>query len=348
MKLRFKILLLIGGLVPLCLIASAQTTTWSSSITGLNSVLDQIYAEMLPLCSDLITVGRGIAGFAALFYIAARVWRHIANAEPIDLYPLFRPFVLGFAIAIFPSTIALLNGIFQPTVTATNAMVNNSDQAIAALLKEKQAAIQQTDAWQMYVGENGEGNSDKWYQYTHPDDPNRADEGWLASIGDDVKFAMAKASYNFRNAIKEVLAEVLQLIFAAASLCINTMRTFNLLLLAVIGPLVFGISVFDGLQHTLRHWLARYINVFLWLPVANLYGAIIGKIQENMLRIDIAQIGTNGDTFFSPTDAAYLIFLIIGIIGYTSVPSVANQLVHVSGDGFTQKVTRVFRSYLFK
>ena len=78
------------------------------------------------------------------------------------------------------------------------------------------------------------------------------------------------------------------------------------------------------------------------------YATIIGKIQENMLKIDIAQIGTNGDTFFSPTDAAYLIFLIIGIIGYTSVPSVANQLVHVSGDGFTQKVTRVFRSYLFK
>ncbi|WP_431213789.1 hypothetical protein ACQ86N_02490 [Puia sp. P3] len=244
--------------------------------------------------------------------------------------------------------IGLINGLLQPTVSATNAMVNNSDQAIAALLKEKQAAIQQTDAWQMYVGESGEGNSDKWYQYTHPDDPNRTDEGWLASIGDDVKFAMAKASYNFRNAIKEVLAEVLQLIFAAASLCINTMRTFNLLLLAVIGPLVFGISVFDGLQHTLRHWLARYINVFLWLPVANLYGAIIGKIQENMLKIDIAQIGSSGDTFFSPTDAAYLIFLIIGIIGYTSVPSVANQIVHVSSDGLTQKVTRVFRSYLFK
>lgn len=348
MNFRLKISLLVCGLVPLSLIASAQTDSWSTNITGLNGVLDQIYQQMLPLCSDLITVGQGIAGFGALFYISARVWRHLANAEPIDLLPLFRPFILGFCVSIWPSTIGLLNGLLQPTVTATNTMVNNSDQAIAALLKEKEAAVMQTDAWQMYVGENGEGNSDKWYQYTHPDDPNRTDEGWLASIGDDVKFAMAKASYNFRNAIKEILAEVLQLIFAAASLCINTMRTFNMLLLAIIGPLVFGLSVFDGLQHTLRHWLARYINVFLWLPVANLYGAIIGKIQENMLKIDIAQIGTNGDTFFSPTDAAYLVFLIIGIIGYTTVPSVANQLVHVSSDGLTQKVTRVFRSYLFK
>ncbi|HLI93030.1 MAG TPA: conjugative transposon protein TraJ [Puia sp.] len=324
-------------------VAARAQDSWASNISSLNGVLDQIYTQMLPLCSRLIGVGQGIAGFAALFYIAARVWRHLANAEPIDLFALFRPFVLGFCILIFPSVIGLMNGILQPTVSATSAMVNHSDEAIAALLAEKQAAIQQTDAWQMYVGENGEGDIDKWYQYTHPDDPNRADEGWLASIGTDVKFAMAKASYNFRNAIKEVIAEILQLLFAAASLCINTIRTFNLLLLAIIGPLVFGFSVFDGLQHTLKHWIARYINVFLWLPVANLFGAIIGQIQQNMLKIDIAQINTTGDTFFSSTDVAYLIFLIIGIFGYTTVPGVANQIIWVSGDSLTSTVTKTFR-----
>ena len=195
----------------------------------------------------------------------------------------------------------------------------------------------------MYVGQSGEGDIDKWYQYTHPDDPDRSNEGWLSSIGTDVKFAMAKASYNFRNAIKEVIAEILQLLFAAASLCINTMRIFNLLLLAIIGPIVFGISVFDNLQHTLKHWLARYINVFLWLPVANLFGAIIGQIQQNMLKIDIAQINTSGDTFFSSTDAAYLIFLIIVILGYTTVPGVANQIIWVNGDSLTSTLTRKFR-----
>jgi conjugative transposon TraJ protein len=341
MKICTGLVVFVGG----PLISQAQTS-WASNITGLNTVLDQIYAQMLPMCSQLIGVARGIAGFGALFYIATRVWRHLANAEPIDIYPLFRPFVLGFCITIFPSVIGVINGVLQPTVAATSAMVNNSDQAIAALLKEKQVAVQQTDAWQMYVGEGGEGSEDKWYQYTHPDDPDRTDQGWFASIGTDVKFAMAKASYNFRNAIKEVIAEILQLLFAAASLCINTMRTFNLLLLAIIGPLVFGLAVFDGLQHTLKHWIARYINVFLWLPVANLFGAIIGQIQQNMLKIDIAQIGTSGDTFFSATDVAYLIFLIIGIIGYTTVPGVANQIIWVSGDSLSGAITKKFRKPL--
>ncbi len=73
----------------------------TGDINSLHSVLDQLYNEMMPLCSQLISVGRGIAGFAALWYIAYRVWGHLARAEPIDFYPLFRPFVLGFAIMIF-------------------------------------------------------------------------------------------------------------------------------------------------------------------------------------------------------------------------------------------------------
>jgi conjugative transposon TraJ protein len=101
--------------------------------------------------------------------------------------------------------------------------------------------------------------------------------------------------------------------------------------LAILGPLVFGFAVFDGFQHTLTVWLARYINIFLWLPIANIFGSIIGKIQENMLRLDISQINHQGDTFFSSTDTAYLIFLIIGIVGYFSVPNVASFVVNAGG-----------------
>ena len=179
----------------------------------------------------------------------------------------------------------------------------------------------------MYVGPTGSGDRDKWYKYHYGD----KHEGWLKSIGNDIRFAFAKFSYNFRNSIKEWMAEVLKVLFEAAALCINTIRTFYLIVLAILGPLVFGLAVFDGFQHTLTVWLARYINIFLWLPVANIFGGIMGKIQENMLKGDLQQIASNGDTFFSTTDTAYLIFMIIGIIGYFTVTSVANYIVHAGG-----------------
>ncbi len=265
----------------------SQAQDIANEMNSLHGVLEQLYDEMMPLCSKLIGVGQGIAGFAATWYIASRVWRHIANAEPIDFYPLFRPFVLGFAIMIFPSVLALINGVMKPTVTATAEMVKDSDKAIAVLLKQKEEAIKTTDAWKMYVGETGGGDRDKWYKYTHPDDPGNNNEGVFAGIGNDIKFAMSKASYNFRNSIKESMSEVLRVLYEAAALCINTIRTFNLIVLAILGPLVFGIAVFDGFQHTLTVWLARYINVFLWLPVANIFGSINSKIQEKMLALDI-------------------------------------------------------------
>lgn len=336
--LSFSLLAVCYTIFPTPLMAQAQGV--AGGIQGMHGVLDQVYREMLPLCEGLMDAARAIAGFAALWYIASRVWRSIAGAEPVDLYPLLRPFALGLAILLFPAVLALLNGVLSPTVVATAAMVRNTDEAVEQLLKQKEAAVRESDAYEMYVGVDGQGDSDAWYRYTHPEDPERAEEGWMDKLGNSVRFAMEKASYNFRNSIKQWMSEVLQVLFLAASLCINTIRTFYLLVLAILGPLVFAFAVFDGFQHTLTLWLARYVNVFLWLPVANIFGSILGKVQENMLKLDIGQINESGDTFFSPTDTAYLIFMVIGIVGYLTVPSIANYVVYAGGgNALTQKVS---------
>jgi conjugative transposon TraJ protein len=315
------ILVMVTGI--LCPIFS-QAQTFAGEIHSLQSVLDELYTDMLPLCHQLIGVGRGLAGFAALWYIGSRVWRSIANAEPIDFYPLLRPFALGLAIVLFPQVLSVMNGVLQPTVAGTAAMMENSNNAISYLLQQKEDAIKKTVTWQMY---GDEATQSKWHRYAYPD----GEDDDSNSLTDGIQFWMAKTAYGFKNAIKQWMSEILHILYEAAALCINTLRTFYLIVLAILGPLVFGISVFDGLQNTLTVWIARYINVFLWLPVANIFGSIIAKIQENMLRIDIEQIEMYGDTFFSASDTAYIIFLIIGIIGYFTVPSVANYIVHAGG-----------------
>ncbi|MHB8205918.1 conjugative transposon protein TraJ [Mucilaginibacter sp.] len=331
-----------GLLLILLLPHSGHAQDITSSLQGMQPVLDNVYNQMMPMCSNLIDAARGIAGFAALWYIAARVWKQIAHAEPLDFYPLLRPFTLGMAVMLFPMVISLMNGIMQPIVTATGAMVTDSNNSIALLLQQKEDAIKNSSSYQMYMGDDGNGDRAQWYKYTHPDDPNDQNEGSFSSLGNDVKFWMDKEMYNFKNNIKEWMSEILQVLYAAAILCINTIRTFYLIVLAILGPLAFGFSVFDGLQHTLTQWIARYINIFLWLPIANIFGSIIGKVQQQMLQLDISQIQSAGDTFFSPTDTCYLIFLCIGIIGYFSVPSVANYVIHAhGGNGLLNRVNSV-------
>src|SRR3954467_9909976 len=136
MKKSFPVILWIAAGLTLPIMAGAQSL--DNQVKGLHAVLDQLYTDMLPLCSQLIGVGRGIAGFAATWYIAARVWRHISNAEPIDFYSLLRPFAIGIAVLLFPSVIALINGVMQPVVSGTANMVEGSEGAIAILLQQKE------------------------------------------------------------------------------------------------------------------------------------------------------------------------------------------------------------------
>jgi len=141
------------------------------------------------------------------------------------------------------------------------------------------------------------------------------------------------------------MSEVLEVLYAAAALCINVVRTFILIILVILGPMVFGFAVFDGFHQSLTVWVARYVNIFMWLPIANILGSILGKIQENMLKIDISQLDSQGETFFSSSDVAYLIFLVIGIVAYFCVPTVANYIVHAGGgNSILQKVNTIVAS----
>jgi hypothetical protein len=259
----------------------------NESVRSLQEVIGQLYEDMLPLCKQLIGVARGIGGLGALVYISSRIWRQVAAAEPVDVYSLLRPFALGLCILLFPSLIAIINGVLQPTVTGTEAMLKGSNEAI-----QRHLQLQDASTWGM-----GALNPGNW--------------------------------------VRELMRSLLELLYEAAGLCINTIRTFYLLVLAIVGPLVIALSIFDGFQHTITVWLARYINVFLWLPVANIFGAIIGKIQENMLMGSIPGMPT-----VNISDTAYMIFMLIAVVGYFTVPSVASYIVNAGGgNALAQKVT---------
>ena len=54
---------------------------------NLHQILQNLYVEMMPLCSKMTGVARGLAGLGALFYVAYRVWQALARAEPVDVFP---------------------------------------------------------------------------------------------------------------------------------------------------------------------------------------------------------------------------------------------------------------------
>jgi len=70
--------------------------------TNLHELLRSLYDEMMPLCEDMASVAKGVAGIGALFYVAYRVWQSLARAEEIDVFPFSGHSCWGFASCSSP------------------------------------------------------------------------------------------------------------------------------------------------------------------------------------------------------------------------------------------------------
>ena len=147
--------------------------------------------------------------------------------------------------------------------------------------------------------------------------------------------------YGVKKMIRDSFREFLEVLFQAAALVIDTIRTFFLIVLSILGPLAFAISVWDGFQSTLTQWLTRYISVYLWLPVSDLFSAMLSKIQSLILQKDIDSLS---DPNFIPDSSStvYIIFMIIGIIGYFTIPTVTGWIIQAGGAGnFVRNINQI-------
>lgn len=300
---------------------------------NLHQVLRVLYDEMMPLCSNMTGVAKGIAGLGALFYVAAKVWQSLARAEPIDVYPLLRPFALGLCIMFFPTfVLGTINTVLSPVVKGCNQLMETQTFDMNEYRAQKDRLEYEA---LMRSPETAYLASDEEF------DRQLEELGWSPS--DMVTMTgmyMDRTAYNIKKSVRDWFRELLEMLFQAAGLIIDTLRTFFLIVLSILGPLAFAISVYDGFQSTLIQWISRYISIYLWLPVSDLFSSVLARIQTLMLQKDIEQLS---DPDFIPdgSSTVYVIFMIIGIVGYFTIPTVASWIVSAGGtSAYNRNVAR--------
>ena len=110
----------------------------SVDFSNLHTILESLYNEMMPLCGDMLDVAKGLAGLGALFYVAVRVWQSLARAEPIDVYPLLRPFAIGICIMLFPTLVlGTMNTVLSPIVQGTHKMLEGQTMDMQQYREQK-------------------------------------------------------------------------------------------------------------------------------------------------------------------------------------------------------------------
>ena len=286
---------------------------------NLHQILQNLYVDMMPLCSQMTGVAKGLAGLGALFYVAYRVWQSLA--EPIDVFPLLRPFALGLCIMFFPTLVlGTLNSVMSPIVTGTHRILETQTFDMNEYRKQK-------DKLEF---EAMKRNPETAYLVDKESFDNKLDELGALDAIEACGMYMDRAMYNMKKAVQNFFRELLELMFNAAALVIDTLRTFFLIVLSILGPISFAIACWDGFHASLTQWFVRYISIYLWLPVSDLFSSVLARIQVLMLQKDIEQLS---DPNFIPdgSNAVYITFLIIGIIGYFTIPTVANWIIQAGG-----------------
>lgn len=300
---------------------------------NLHEVLRSLYDEMIPMSANMAVMAKGVAGLGALFYLAIKVWQALSRAEPIDMYPLLRPFALGICIMFFPTIVlGTINAVLSPVVQGTHSILEGqvldlNDLQSKKDLLEREALLRDPET--AYLLSNEEF------------DKKLEELGWSPS--DLITMSgmyIERGMYNMGQDVKNWFRNLLEILFQAAALVIDTIRTFFLIVLSILGPIAFAISVWDGFQSTLTQWITRYVSIYLWLPVADLFSAMLAKIQTLIIERDIEMLA---DPTFIPdtSNTVYIIFMIIGIVGYFTVPTVTGWIIQAGGAGnFTRNVNQ--------
>ncbi len=265
----------------------------------------------------LVDMARAIGGIAAFFYISKRIYEQLIADNPVSILPLLRPFALVLVITFWGPFVNLLLAPTKGLTHLSEAVYADKKHIVKERLEDKQQAILSTDLPLFY--ENEEKEADLW------------DKG-VNLILTSYNIISGRAIHNQINFyMMDATRQLLESFFEVLVYLIAFLRTVFCVLLVIFGPLVFALSIFDGFQDNYLQWIARFINVNLYLPIALLILSLVQEILIYVLEMEIAQI--NAMLIYEPKlfFVSNLIVPVCGIIGMAMVPKISSWIIHASG-----------------
>lgn len=265
----------------------------------------------------LVDMARAIGGIAAFLYISKRIYEQLIADNPVFLLPLLRPFALVLVLTFWGPFINLLMVPTKGLTHLSESIYANKKHLVVEKLEEKQDAILAVDMPLFY--ENEEKEAALW------------DKGinLLLTTYNIVSGRALQHQINLymMNAVRQLLESL----FEVLVYLIAFLRTVFCVLLVILGPLVFALSIFDGFQDSYLGWIARFINVNLYLPIALIILSLVQEVLIYVLDREIALI--HSLLFYQPSlfFVSNLVVPVCGIIGLAMVPKIASWIVQASG-----------------
>ncbi|CAH1002542.1 hypothetical protein LEM8419_03416 [Neolewinella maritima] len=309
--------------------ASAQTYA-DVDLTRADAMLERVYDSIFERAGIFVSIACLIGAMGAIVMISTHIYGRMLDRKSIYLSEITRPLVIMAALILYTPLVNTVNLVLSPTLTASKALVNGERDVLDNVLEEMLNNDVENGRYDAYVGDLGEGSFDKYIEAYGLED----EAGFMGTdrIGQFLSWRIESHMYKIRWAIRNALFWLLAFLYTAVVFCLSAVRTFTLSVLALVGPLALGFSLWKPFSSSFATWLGRYIGVYLWLPVANIFGFLITTVMTefNLVHLETVQ-ATGTDMGLSSLDIMYAIMLVTGIVGYIAVPSITAYVITASG-----------------
>ena len=291
----------------------------------LETSIDEVFVRFADAFGALVAFGQAIGFIGALCYVFYRIWGHMSRAEPIDVYPLLRPFALALCLLSYPLLVKGMVGIGRLLDKGTGTMVASQKAEVERLNQLKKDKIRD-NMGKILIPPGEDGEIGTWDVVRTVFGPTGSGN---SLVGNAVSGVMQYYFDQFLSWLGEIFYDL-------AAIYIKLISTFFLIVLALTGPITFGLATFEWFYSGLAAWFSRLIHILLYIPLVNILGAILETIHISMLNQDLAVFDEqikSGNTGMGSSDWGLIIFYFIGAGAYLSIPKVASYIIESTGVG---------------
>lgn len=300
--------------------------------------------------SEVFSIFCSVAGLAAAIYLV-KLTNDMTSGREVSPMDILRPFVLALLICNFGTFVLTpLEGVTTLVGKGVTACFDNEKD------KTRHLAYMQDVARQYEAYQKERTLSGRLEQYGE-DAPDEQVEGFQMSssqgkevdiensvMGEEKTSGWSKA-WDFMKAVvggvfgmkvrtsEMVITAVSSWIVTLVGFVLTGVSCIYLVILGLLGPLVFAISMVPNFHNSMLQWLARYIQISLWTPIVYI-------VQFANMKLTDACASAYLGTVSSATNIPLLTFIVINLIAIVamfSVPSVAGWVIQSTGANNVQR-----------
>ena len=282
--------------------------------TTLETIRDTVLSGKIEALSSTAAILAAILAAATLLKLS----KDYIQGQPLDIWDMLRPIVLLTLVCLFRPL------VLDPLDSIVNVFTRDAADAVSISTGE-------------YIRQWGE-NVAKMDVYTVQNSMHDAAKE-IAEIADD-KSGIGRFFSTAWIAIKKVVMHRLHLIsmglgtvigavlfmfvkillFIQQILC-NTYLMMNSLL----GPFIMALSILPGYETGLKNWVARYIQIAMWIPIG--YFVMYINLQVGNAFCTLAAAGQTGLAM----DWFMIALQIVALVSVASVPKMAAWVIESTG-----------------